>query len=172
MVELAGGPGQEPKPQGEWRLTGRMVLFSLIAFFTVVSAVNATMIYMALQTMPGVDVKSAYEASQNFNREIARANAQTERGWQVDGDFADATKRGRLTLRFRDKAGEPLRGLQVEILIGHPADRKADRRVMLEEIAPGQYAAPFEAAHGVRDIEIQAKAGGQGVFRARERIKI
>ena len=47
-----------PKP-----LTGRKVLFLLVAFFGVVIAVNLVMMKLAIQTLPGTEVDSAYSAS-------------------------------------------------------------------------------------------------------------
>ena len=48
-------PLASPKP-----LTGRKVLFMLVAFFGVVIAVNVIMAKLAIQTLPGTEVDSAY----------------------------------------------------------------------------------------------------------------
>ncbi len=154
-------------------LTGRAVLFSLLAFFAVVASMNAVMITIALRTMPGVDVKSSYEASQNFNKDIARAGAQAARGWAANVDLSAAKTSGAIVVRFSGKNGEPVRGLQVDVTIGHPADRKVDRVLVLTETSPGQYTGrsePFEP--GARNLEIQARQNDREVFRTRERISL
>jgi len=48
-------PSVSPKP-----LTGAKVLFMLLAFFGVVIGVNMIMMRLAIQTLPGTDVDSAY----------------------------------------------------------------------------------------------------------------
>ncbi|MGH6782868.1 MAG: FixH family protein, partial [Sphingomonadaceae bacterium] len=42
-------------------LGGRAVLFGMIGFFIVVAGANGVMMVSAIRTMPGADVKSAYE---------------------------------------------------------------------------------------------------------------
>ncbi len=57
-----------PKP-----LTGRMVLVMLVAFFVVVFGVNGLMMTLAVQTLPGTEVDSAYSASLAYEKEIGAA---------------------------------------------------------------------------------------------------
>ncbi len=68
-----------PKP-----LTGRMVLFMLVAFFGVVIGVNMIMMRLAIQTLPGTEVDSAYSASLAYEKEIAAAHDQNARNWKVN----------------------------------------------------------------------------------------
>ena len=72
-------PLASPKP-----LTGRKVLFMLVAFFGVVIAVNVMMAKLAIQTLPGTEVDSAYSASLAYENEIAAAHDQNARNWKVD----------------------------------------------------------------------------------------
>jgi nitrogen fixation protein FixH len=51
-------PSVSPKP-----LTGGKVLLMLVAFFGVVFGVNFTMANLAIKTLPGTEVDSAYSAS-------------------------------------------------------------------------------------------------------------
>ena len=44
-------------------LTGRVVLISLVAFFAIVIAVNLVLAKLAIDTLPGTEVESAYGAS-------------------------------------------------------------------------------------------------------------
>ena len=60
-------PPASPKP-----LTGGKVLAMLIAFFGVVIGVNMIMMRLAIQTMPGTDVDSAYAASLAYEKRDRR----------------------------------------------------------------------------------------------------
>ena len=68
-----------PKP-----LTGRKVLFLLVAFFGVAIGVNMIMMQLAIQTLPGTEVDSAYSASLAYEKEIAAARDQNARNWKID----------------------------------------------------------------------------------------
>ena len=65
-------------------LTGRKVLFMLVAFFGVVIGVNMTMMQLAIATLPGTEVDSAYSASLAYEKEILAARDQDARNWKVD----------------------------------------------------------------------------------------
>ena len=53
-------------------------------FFAVVIGVNLIMMRLAIQTLPGTEVDSAYSASLAYEKEIATARAQSARNWKVD----------------------------------------------------------------------------------------
>ena len=56
----------------------------MVAFFGVVIGVNLVMMRLAIQTLPGTEVDSAYGASLAYEKEIATARAQSARNWKVD----------------------------------------------------------------------------------------
>src|SRR5262245_37783632 len=64
-------------------LTGRTVLICLVAFFGVVVGVNMIMMKLAIDSLPGTEVDSAYRASLAFNAQIAAARDQDARKWRV-----------------------------------------------------------------------------------------
>jgi len=68
-----------PTPVSSRPLTGRMVLVMLLAFFGVVIGVNVTMMKLAIATLPGTEVDSAYSASLGYEKEIVAARAQAAR---------------------------------------------------------------------------------------------
>jgi nitrogen fixation protein FixH len=159
------------RPQRE--LTGRTVFLCLLAFFAVVTSVNAYMMSVAIRTMPGVDVKSAYEASQTYNAEIARAQAQNARGWSADVSLGAKESERDVVIRLTDKAGAPVQGLAIEARLAHPADRKADIASRAQEIAPGVYSARFALAHtGAWDLVIEGRDTGGEVYKSRSRVKL
>lgn len=59
-------------------LTGRKVLMILVAAFGIIIAVNMTLLYNAIKTFPGLEVKNSYVASQTFDD---RAISQRALGW-------------------------------------------------------------------------------------------
>lgn len=158
-------------PGRPFRLSGRMVLAGMVGFFMVVAGANAVMMTVAIRTMPGVDVKSAYETSQRFNGEIARMQAQAERGWQASAQLRRAGADAVVTLSLRDRSGEPIKGLAVAARLEHPAARREDRESALNETAAGDYSATLPAVHGGGwTLAIEALSGTERVFVSRSRV--
>ncbi len=105
-------PASPQLPRRPFEVTGRLVLGSLVGFFLVVAGVNATMMTVAIRTMPGVDVKSAYESSQHFNTEFDRMRTQDQRGWQAEGTAQRQGDGAVISLRLRDRLGARSRALR------------------------------------------------------------
>jgi nitrogen fixation protein FixH len=160
-----------PRSAQPFRLSGRMVAGALIGFFLVVAGVNAVMMTIAITTMPGVDVKSAYETSQRFNGEIARMQAQEQRGWQASAQIRRSGADAVVTLSLRDNAGAPVTGLLVEARLEHPAARREDHAAPLNEGSAGDYTATIPEVHGGRwTLAVQAARGTETVFVSRSRV--
>jgi nitrogen fixation protein FixH len=165
-------PRQTLAPKAEWRLTGKHVLAMLIAFFAVIFAVNFGMMWVAIQTMPGLDVKSSYEASQNFNRQLDAISSQDGRGWQVDVRMP-TTGKGLIELVLHDKSGALLSGLQVEARFERPTDKRLDIALPLNAKAQGQYWAPLpDLMPGQWDLVIEISEKGQRAHVSKRRIQV
>jgi nitrogen fixation protein FixH len=163
------GPLVSPRP-----LTGRSVLFMLIAFFGVVFGVNFLMMKFAIDTLPGTEVDSAYSASLGYEKEIAAAHAQNSRNWQVNahiqrGPDGNAT----LLVEARDNGGAPISGLKFQGRLERPTDRRADRPVELPEVGRGIYrgSAPLVAA-GQWDLVLEGDAAGRRMFLSKNRVML
>src|SRR6202158_629834 len=105
-VRMIGSQPRKPKP-----LTGRKVFFMLVAFFGVVIGVNLVMMRLAIQTLPGTEVDSAYSASLAYEKEIAAAHDQNARNWKVDAHIRRAPDGGAtLQVEARDNSGMPVSG--------------------------------------------------------------
>ena len=78
-----------PKP-----LTGGMVLLMLVVFFGVVFGVNGLLATLAIQTLPGTEVDSAYSASLGYAKEITAARDQDARAWKVNAHVQRAPDGG------------------------------------------------------------------------------
>src|SRR5436853_370344 len=109
-------------------ITGRFVLIAIVSFFAVVIGVNMVMMRLAIATLPGTEVDSAYSASLAYQGEIPAARQQGKRGWKVDAHverLADGTARLNVDVRAQD--GVPLAGLSVLGRLERPTDRRADQ---------------------------------------------
>jgi len=153
-------------------LTGRRVLIYLVAFFAVVFAANAALVTFAIETLPGTEVDSAYRASLAFNREIAAAKAQAQRGWKVAAHIERNGDGGaRLRIEARDAAGAPLGGAGFMARLSRPADDRADRAFVLVERESGIYTgAAGDVAPGQWDLVIEAARGSERAFLSRNRV--
>ena len=160
-------PSASPKP-----LTGRKVLFVLLSFFGVVIGVNMIMMRLAMQTLPGTDVDSAYSASLAYENEIAAARDQNTRNWKVDAHIQRSAD-GSTTLQVeaRDNSGEPMSGVKFHGRFERPTDRRADQSVALAETGIGIYrgSAP-QIAPGQWDLVLEGDAAGRRMFLSKNRV--
>jgi nitrogen fixation protein FixH len=160
-------------PRRPFALTGGMVAAMLILFFGVVVSVNATILTMALRTMPGVETRSAYEASQRFNEEIARQHERDARGWSASTTLARQADGATLTVSLADRNGGPLVGLAAGARLRHPATSARDHDLSLSESRPGRYEARFETIEaGSWILELQVRRGEEVVFVSRSRVTL
>jgi nitrogen fixation protein FixH len=153
-------------------LTGAKVLFMLLAFFGVVIGVNMIMMRLAIQTLPGTDVDSAYSASLAYEGEIAAAHDQNARNWKVDAHIQRGPDGGAtLQVEARDDSGKPMSGLKFQGRFERPTDRRADLPVALAETAIGIYrgSAPM-IAPGQWDLVLEGDAAGQRMFLSKNRV--
>jgi nitrogen fixation protein FixH len=151
-------PSVSPKP-----LTGAKVLFMLLAFFGVVIGVNMIMMRLAIQTLPGTDVDSAYSAA---------AHDQNARNWKVDAHIQRGPDGGAtLQVEARDDSGKPMSGLKFQGRFERPTDRRADLPVALAETGIGIYrgSAPM-IAPGQWDLVLEGDAAGQRMFLSKNRV--
>lgn len=160
-------PPVSPKP-----LTGGKVLAMLIAFFGVIFSVNMVMMRLAIQTMPGTEVDSAYTASLAYEKEIVTAHDQNARNWKVDAHIERAPNGGAtLRVEARDNDGKPMSGLKFQGRFERPTDRRADQPVEMAEMGIGIYRgnAPLIAA-GQWDLVIEGVAAGKRMFLSKNRV--
>jgi nitrogen fixation protein FixH len=169
-------PYETPRPIAPRRpveLTGGMVAAMLILFFGVVVSVNATILTMALRTMPGVETRSAYETSQHYNEEIARQHERDARGWSATTTLARQGEGATLTVTLADRSGGPLVGLAASARLRHPATSARDHDLALSESRPGRYEAGFKTIEaGSWILELQARRGEEVVFVSRSRVTV
>ncbi len=153
-------------------LTGRMVLVGLLAFFAVVFGVNGVMVHEALSTFSGLETESSYRAGQLFEHDVAMAKAQDAQHWRVDAKVAPAAGGGALLdIVARDAAGAALAGMAATVTFERPTDRRLDRPVAMNEVAPGHFRGGADKiSAGQWDLVIELSRQGERQFRSRNRI--
>jgi len=153
-------------------LSGRTVLIWLAAFFGVVIGVNVLMAKLAIDTMPGTDVDSAYQAGNAYNAQISAARDQDARHWRVRGSIRhDGDGRAVVEIEARDREGVPLKDLTFSVQLERPTDRRADRSLLLMERDAGVYSGEaVNVASGQWDLVLKADRGSQRVFLSTHRV--
>lgn len=157
---------------GKAGLTGRGVFLMLAGFFGVIILVNALMVSIALDTMPGTTVEGGYRASQRYNAELAAARIRDARGWAVEARVVrDAAGSAAATLSVRDGEGAPVDRVTVDARLEHPVRRAADRRLDMARAGTGLYAGTADdVSPGVHDLVVEVRREGEVLYRSRNRI--
>ena len=152
------------------RLTGRVVLAMLLAFFGVVAAVNAVFIVLAMRSFSGVSAEGAYQRGLAWNHELAAAAAQKARDWRVQVEAERADGDVKLRVVVADAAGRPLEGLAVRAALRRPASQGHDVSVELGASGRGSYAAdvglPLRGQWDLR-LEVEGADGAAHVLEKR-----
>jgi nitrogen fixation protein FixH len=146
----------------------------LLSFFGVVIGVNLIMMRLAVQTLPGTEVDSAYSASLAYEQEILAARDQNTRDWKVDAHVQRSPDGGAtLQVEARDNSGRPMSGLKFQGRFERPTDRRADQPVVLAEMGIGIYrgTAPL-IAPGQWDLVLEAVAAGRRMFLSKNRVML
>ena len=156
-----------PKP-----LTGRLVLIMLLGFFGVVFGVNFTMMQLAIATLPGTEVDSAYSASLGYEKEIVAAHDQSARNWKVEAHIErDGNGGATLQVDARDDSGRPMTGLTFQGTLERPTDKRADLAVSLAEVGIGIYRGSAPAvAPGQWDLVLEGDSAGRRMFMSKNRV--
>ena len=159
-------------PTGGWRVTGRMVFFTLVGFFGLILVANIALVDFAISTFGGVDTPSSYQAGLHFKDEEAAAAAQKALGWTVDGRVTSVGDERRLAVEVVDKSGQPVTGLDVVAHLGHPVDARRDVEFALHSTGHGHYAGEAAAPVGQWRLDIDISRDGERLYRSRNRITV
>ncbi len=153
-------------------LTGRAVFAIFAAFFGVVFTVNALMLSLAIDTMPGTTTESAYRGSQLFNSELAAAQERAVLGWAVEaGVVRDASGAVAVTVSVRDRDGGPVERIAVAARLEHPARRAADRHLDMARAGTDLHAGTVDQVPaGAYDLVVEVRRQAALMFRSRNRV--
>jgi len=148
---------------------GVHVLFMLLGFFAMIIAVNAVFITMAVRSHPGEQVRNSYVLGLEYNKELARQEAQRALGWTLQAGLADDGVT--FLVQLQDAAGGALSGMDVAVRLHVAGARDENEKVWLVERAPGEYAmaAGVEAPAKIEAIiDVSRDRDGPVVFEARK----
>lgn len=150
------------------QLTGKHVLAIFIAFFAVVVTVNMIMFRAAMSTFGGLETDSAYRVGLAYNTELEAARKQAALGWHVDAKVDG----DRVTLTVRDRDGQIVPGLDGDVLLAWPADRRFDRKGIISARDGGVYVVDLDKPlmPGQWDVIVHLKRNGERVFQSKNRI--
>lgn len=149
-------------------ITGRHVLYGMLAFFGVIFAVNAVFVYYARTTWTGLETENAYQKGLSYNDNIRAAGSQHVLGWQVPDIRLAAV--GEVQAMFVDRHKQPLNGLTVTAVVRRPVSSAFDQTVALTELGEGKYAGrlpPLSA--GQWQVILHARRG-MDEFRVEQRV--
>lgn len=99
--------------------TGRDAAFVFVGGFVIIIMVNVILTVYAVGSFPGLDVKNAYVASQEFDEQKARQEAL---GWQSEISYAE----GRVTFVLNDANNRPVTPNSISIKIGRATTARDD----------------------------------------------
>lgn len=154
------------------QLSGRAVVVYIGLFFGSIICANAALVYSALRTLSGGPLANAYDASQTYNKSIASARVQNERGWRAEITTRAEADGARVAFILRDRDGAPVGEAQVEARFEHPFDRRADRTASLAQ-AGATYEGLVRDVHPGRwTLVIEATAAGESVYVTRNRLSL
>jgi nitrogen fixation protein FixH len=154
-------------------LTGKIVLLWLAGFFGAMLIANAFFVYYALSTFSGLDNPSSYKAGRNYSTQIEAAEAQAIRDWTVNVDIARSGTGANFDLIATDHSAAPVRGVEFQLHLGHPADRRHDVTVPLDVADLGHFRGRAEAVPGGWwTLRVTGTRDGEAVYKSVERIRL
>lgn len=137
-MTLAAPPSAPDIASGKTVLTGWHVLAMVVAFFAVVTGVDAFFMVKAYATFSGQVASNPYEAGLAFNRTLAQRQREAALGWSaaVDAQGGDA-----VVVRLVDRAGRPLDHLSLTGALDRPATESGRQTLAFEPLGDGRYRA-------------------------------
>lgn len=156
-------------------ITGRKVLFGMVAFFGTIIAVNGVFAYLALESFPGLSAEHAYQEGIQYNHTLDAAAAQRKRGWRsaVAVDTARAGGDDLVGVTLTGADGHPITGLGVTVGLRRLANADMDRKLDLKEAAPGRYTAALRLpARGLWQVVVDARTRDGQAYRMVHQIEV
>lgn len=149
-------------------ITGRHVLFAMIAFFGVIIAVNLTMATFARTSWTGLEVKNSYVASQDYNAKLALAARQKALGWSSGLVMVD----GQFRFELINAAGSRIVGATIDAVLKRPVQERDDLPLVFREFADGDYRADVPAEAGIWDVDLSVQVPARQTYRQIFRIQL
>lgn len=148
--------------------TGWHMLAIMVAFFSVIIAVNLTMAFMARSSWTGLVAENTHIASRKFNAKAAEGRAQAALGWT--SEFA--VDEGKVRYRLTDKGGNVVAAKRATASFRRPAHEAEDQDVVLTRQADGWLVSPVELRDGIWNVEISTEVGLAHPYRDLRRLTL
>jgi nitrogen fixation protein FixH len=152
---------EQHKPVSAWRSPWVIAWVGLVV---VVLGVNLTMVYLAIETNPGLVVEDYYDRGQHYERTMISAMAK-DPGWEMRADIPAEILAGAPTaIRFFlvDRAGQPVVADGVDFFAYRPSDASQDFSLAMTDEGKGRYLAEVTfPLIGIWDTLIAIKSGEQ-----------
>nr|VFJ78016.1 MAG: Nitrogen fixation protein FixH [Candidatus Kentron sp. FW] len=158
---MTEGDSRTPIWRNPWVIT-------LLIVISIILSVNAGMIYLAIDSNPGLVVEDYYERGQNYEETILSRRALS-RNLSLEVEVPPWIERGKpATFQFTgtDKSGRPIHPDAVTLHAYRPSDTTADFSIPMTKIPPATKAGPDRylaevvfPLGGVWDIVVAVKQG-------------
>jgi len=153
-------------------LTGRNVLFLLIASFAVVFAVNIYFIVISVKTFSGEDEQEPYLQGVEYNQTLLRRTEQKKFGWNASiGATRLPSGMVRVAVTLKRADGSPETNVSLTGELRHPTDETRDQSLRLHEASSGEYVAELSGVKaGAWDVIVTTPARQSTPFEASRRL--
>lgn len=135
-----------------------------IGLVVAVLAVNATMVYFAITTNPGLVVDNYYDRGQDYERTML-TKLSRDPGWEMKADIPADIRAGEkavVRLFLVDRAGQPVTPDSVELYAYRPSDKARDFSQPMVAEGRGRYAADVSfPLIGVWDTLVAVREEGE-----------
>lgn len=146
-------------------LRGIHVFWMTAGFFALIIAADAYFIVRAVGSFPGEQVRNSYVLGLDYNREVEERVRQAELGWTAEAGIVGGPQSS-LVVRMTDATKSPVAGLHVFATYFIAGGGREERKLVLQEIAPGEYSSTIPAAdRGRAEFRIVASSGDDKALR-------
>lgn len=142
----------------------------IIAFFAVVFSANGFLIYQAISGFDGLIEENYYEKGLKYNEVIQQ---EKRLGWRIELSFTDdlkASSANKAKVVIFDKAGIPMGGAKVKVVLRRPATDRFDKEFDLVPSGCAYHGTISVPTNGLWDLNVKAEKGNDGMektFRVR-----
>lgn len=141
-------------------LRSRYIPWLFVAGFTLVVAVNATMIWLAVGSFSGLYTAKPRDRGLNYNAVIDAQKHRDGLGWHVDTAWQPAANR--LDVAAFDAAGQPLAGARITVELIRPVEKQRPLAVTMAAVDIGRFVGHVELpARGNWDVDIVVEHHGE-----------
>ncbi|HHK73626.1 MAG TPA: hypothetical protein ENJ57_00525 [Rhizobiales bacterium] len=153
-------------------LTGWTFLYWIGGFFLIVFASIGSMMYIAINSMSGLETEDPYKKGIAYNKTIAQARQQDAARLSVSiAADPQPDKLVRLSVRVRAADDMPYMEKEVRVLFFRPTKEGYDKSVLLKEKKPGVYRGNIMLPlRGIWDLKLEIKDAGNLVYKSKSRV--